>query len=83
MKDLKNFLLTLGMLFTFSFPILATDFSKEEIQEQATRSSISNTWGISEKDMEEAFKKIEHLVRLMEFGRYFKRLNDKWKEVLG
>ncbi|MGV8949433.1 MAG: response regulator [Candidatus Paracaedibacter sp.] len=96
MKYLKKYLICVGILLTFSFSVLAAESSNEEGQEGTPKSyalnkgslipktsSIPNTWGVSEKEMEEAFQENEHLVCLMVFGEYFTRLNDRWKEVLG
>lgn len=41
------------------------------------------SWGVTDEEVEEAFKSNEHLVCIMESGTHLTRLNSRWTEVLG
>ena len=55
----------------------------ESVEKQVKNPDWQGPWGVDKQDAEEAFAKNPNLVCIMEFGKCFKRLNFKWKEVLG
>jgi PAS domain S-box-containing protein len=89
MVNLRTLAIILGVNLLLPLSLFATSHDEKEepsvkAQRQAIGSSIEfKSWGITEREMEEAFNTSEHLICLMEFGGYFKRLNANWTKVLG